>query len=437
MPLRAHEHPPGVVLTLTRDAGLADRLAALGVTAGVELLPLPSLAAARAHPAAALLLLGADLLLDSTSADNGWPALALPAVDPETSGGPCPDACTGFPVAGLYPAAHVGADLQPLDAPPGEVSPPALVAGPGAVRMSAMTRAWADPDLPRSRVGPSVVVVTEQGDDDRIWRAALEAGADRVAVLPGAEPWLLDLLVDAVTSVTPSGVIAVTAARGGAGASTTATVLSTTAARCGLRTALVDCDPSGGGLELLLGLEAEPGMRWPDLATARGRLQPGLLTARLPTADGVWVLSWPGGSGAEAREVPVPALDAVVRAARREFDLVVVDVPRWSAATQRWIVPRCRCLVFLVPAEIRAVAAAQRALDSLRELTTDIRLAVRGPAPTGLPAEAVAEALRLPLSGRLRHEPVVAASSDRGELPVLHRGPLVSFCRSLLAEVAG
>ena len=69
--------------------------------------------------------------------------------------------------------------------------------------------------------------------------------------------------------------------------------------RCGrparASTLLVDLDPLGGGLDLLLGAERLAGLRWPDLAGARGRLGGGMLRDALPRLDGLSLLSWAGG----------------------------------------------------------------------------------------------------------------------------------------------
>ena len=58
------------------------------------------------------------------------------------------------------------------------------------------------------------------------------------------------------------------AGRGGAGASVFATALAQTAADA----LLVDADPCGGGIDLVLGCERETGLRWPDLTLQGGRL---------------------------------------------------------------------------------------------------------------------------------------------------------------------
>ena len=61
-------------------------------------------------------------------------------------------------------------------------------------------------------------------------------------------------------------IVGVTGARGGAGASILASMLALTAARQGLRPLLVDGDPLGGGLDLMLGLEQADGLRCSGLA---------------------------------------------------------------------------------------------------------------------------------------------------------------------------
>ena len=58
--------------------------------------------------------------------------------------------------------------------------------------------------------------------------------------------------------------VAVVGGCGGAGASVLAAALAVTAVRHGGRALLVDCDPLGGGLDLVLGAEHVAGLRWPD-----------------------------------------------------------------------------------------------------------------------------------------------------------------------------
>jgi hypothetical protein len=73
----------------------------------------------------------------------------------------------------------------------------------------------------------------------------------------------------------------------------------------------------------------------------------------------------------------------------------------------------------------------------LARLVADIGVVVRGPAPSGLTAEVVAESLGLPLAGWLRPEPGLERSLERGDAPAgSGRGPLAALCRSLLDGLA-
>ncbi len=130
------------------------------------------------------------------------------------------------------------------------------------------------------------------------------------------------------------------------------------------------------------------------------------------------------------------AAHAVIEAAAREGDLVVLDLPRRLDEVTRTALRLADRILLVVPAEVRAAAAAGRLAAEVETLTGDLRIVVRGPAPTGLAAEAVADALDLPLAGRLRAEPGLAAALDRGLIPPIRpRGPLATFCRHLTADV--
>src|SRR5664279_4433323 len=102
-------------------------------------------------------------------------------------------------------------------------------------------------------------------------------------------------------------VIGVIGGSGGAGSSYFAAVL---AALC-LPSVLLDVDPVGGGVDVLLGIESVPGARWSGLRLDGGRLDPALLADGLPRWRDVAVL-------ATDAEVPPPVavlevVDAAVR----------------------------------------------------------------------------------------------------------------------------
>ncbi|MFI0374302.1 septum site-determining protein Ssd [Actinomadura sp. 1N219] len=280
-----------------------------------------------------------------------------------------------------------------------------------------------------------VVLVTGDGATPEAYRLAVEVGAQDVAALPDHEDWLINAFAAAGE---PEGgwatTLCVVGSRGGAGASVLATALGLAAAGQGLRTLLVDADPFGGGVDLMLGLEEHEGVRWHDLAERRGRLNTATLRETLPRCGDLSVLSWRRGE-------PVPVSDEAVRslfdAAVRGFDLVVVDVPRYPDDLGRAALRSADVTFLLVPAEVRATVAADGLAAALRRHSSDVRLIVQGPAPGGLTADAVVHALDLPSAGSFERDRRLPAAVDEGGLErACRRGPLAEFCAGVLADLA-
>jgi secretion/DNA translocation related CpaE-like protein len=282
---------------------------------------------------------------------------------------------------------------------------------------------------------PAVVVVGTDLDDAGVWRRALAVGAEHVVLLPDGQRWLVDRLAEAAEGAARGAVACVLGGRGGAGATTLAVALALAGQRRGLGVVLVDADPLGGGIDLVLGAEDAAGLRWPDLAGTSGRVSPGALRSALPSPEGLTVLSWDRG---DLPAVPVAAMTAVLDSAPRGADLVVVDLPRHLDAAAETALARSDVGYLVVPAEVRATAAAARVAAAAALSAADLRVVVRGPAPTGLPAQAVAAALGLPLAGEARAEPGLAAALDRGDPPgVRRRGPLARLAAGLLDDLLG
>ncbi|MCQ0006891.1 septum site-determining protein Ssd [Actinomadura madurae] len=288
---------------------------------------------------------------------------------------------------------------------------------------------------PPSSARPGVVLVTGDGATSDAYRLAVEAGAQDVAALPDHEDWLVNAFAAACE---PEGgwatTLCVVGARGGAGASVLAAALGVASASQGLRTLLVDADPFGGGVDLMLGLEEHEGVRWHDLAERRGRLSTATLRETLPRAGDLSVLSWRRGE-------PVPVSDEAVGslfdAAARGFDLVVVDVPRYPGDVGRAALRTADRTLLLVPAEVRATVAADGLATALRRDTADLRLVVQGPAPGGLTPDAVVTALDLPSAGTFERDRRLPAATDEGTLErACRRGPLADFCAAVLDDLA-
>lgn len=244
------------------------------------------------------------------------------------------------------------------------------------------------------------------------WRDAVSIGAEHVVVLPEAREWVIDRFCSVAEGPVRNGkVVAVLGASGGAGASTLAVAMALAARRDGCRAMLVDLDPYGGGLDIALGSESLPGLRWPELMDAGGRLSAGNLDAALPHPHGVAVLS-------QARVQPSAlsrdSITAVIDAGVRGNDLVLLDHPRIGIPGEQVLdAPHA---VVLVPSRIRSIAAAATCLPAVRERFTDVHVVVRR-LPRGIPTRDVERALGATIVAEVPHDVRVAAAAEEGRPP--------------------
>jgi secretion/DNA translocation related CpaE-like protein len=295
--------------------------------------------------------------------------------------------------------------------------------------------ASANAGLPRR---DGIVIVSADGDP-KAWRCAVAVGAQHVAVLPDAENWLVGALADAVESpAEPGRVLAVLGGRGGAGASVFAIAVAVAAAGSGRHAMLVDCDALGGGLDLALGAENTDGLRWSGLALGGGRVPAAELHAALPTPHlggrgGLTVLSCdrngPGPGGVAVR--------TVCDAGRRAGETVVCDVPRHPCEPGTAALEIADLVVLVVPAEVRACAAAATVAARVLRYGVALQVVVRGPAPGGITPSDVSRALDLPVLAAMRPQPGLAGALDRGAVPGRCRGPLATAARQVLAVLDG
>ncbi|HWE89815.1 MAG TPA: septum site-determining protein Ssd [Pseudonocardiaceae bacterium] len=267
-----------------------------------------------------------------------------------------------------------------------------------------------------------------------LWPRAVAIGAEEVLALPDAAEYVVGRLADAVRRpATVAGrVIAVLGGRGGSGASVLAAGTALAALRGGKPAMLVDCDSLGGGVDLLLGMDGDPGLRWPGIKVSGGRIAMESLRSALPGrsrgAARLTVVSCDrDGSG------PAPdAVGAVIDAGRRSGETVVCDLPRAVTPAARAALARADLTVLILPAEVRASAAGQRVADQLAEQGVRGQLVVRGPAPGGLFAEDIARVVGLPLLATMRPEPGLARTLEHGGLRPRPRGPLMVVARAVL-----
>nr|WP_206323731.1 septum site-determining protein Ssd [Streptomyces sp. HNM0574] len=289
-----------------------------------------------------------------------------------------------------------------------------------------------------------VLLVGRDLDDPGVWERGARIGAEGIVMLPDAENWLAGRIADAAEGIgRPALTLGVMGGRGGAGASTLACALAVTAARTGRRTMLIDGDPLGGGLDVLLGGERTEGLRWPAFAESRGRVGSAALEESLPKLHDLSVLSWDRG---DSVLIPADAMKSVLAAARRRGGVVVVDLPRRIDETVAEALVQLDLGLLVVPAELRTVAAANRVASRMRMMLRDLRAVVRTPGGpggprsygTGLDDEEVAGLLGLPLAGELPWEPGLLECVETGIPPGARRhGALSRFCEEFWAKALG
>lgn len=286
---------------------------------------------------------------------------------------------------------------------------------------------------PRRR--PGVVVLYREATPE-LWRAAFGVGAERTIELPAQENELVDLLATTDTSVdNPGTVLAVVGGSGGAGASTLACATALEAARRGDECLLLDCDPLGGGLDLLIGTEDDPGLRWSGLTVSGGRVASGALYDVLPVRKtGSGTLSMLSCDRDEPSSgLTAEAVQAVLESAKRGGETVICDVPRSLPKVARTALRTADRTILVVPAEVRSCAAARRVVAHLADMSTGpIGAVLRAPGPGGLTATDAARAVGLDVLAVLRRQNGVSAEVDRGGLWPRAHGSLARAARRVL-----
>lgn len=276
-----------------------------------------------------------------------------------------------------------------------------------------------------------VMLVGADTPSSTSWSAAIDIGAQHVCVLPAQEAELVRHLAGATEPGPMAGrggpVLAVAAGRGGGGASVFAAALG----MCAGDALLVDLDPCGGGIDLLLGGESAPGLRWPDLKVHSGRLSWVALRDVLPRRLDVSILS----GIRSCYEIDPDAVAAVVDAGRRGGATVICDIPRQLTPAAACALQFADLVVVVTSCDVRAAAATSATLGALRNINTAVGLVVRGPSPGGLVAREVADAAAAPLLAAMRPEPMLAARLEQGGLRLRRRSPLARAAAAVLDVV--
>ncbi|CAM4003701.1 septum site-determining protein Ssd [Smaragdicoccus niigatensis] len=262
------------------------------------------------------------------------------------------------------------------------------------------------------------------------WRAAARMGADHVVGLPDDSAALLRLIANQTYRPSVYGsIIVVSGVRGGAGASVFAAALALSAAASENSTILVDGDPQSAGLDLLLGIEGFPGVRWSGLVVEDGRISAPVLRAALPhSGDRLAVLSGDRRSGAPGS---IDAFADIATECATDGDVVVCDLSKRSPSEIARVSSLADLTVLLVPAELRAVSAA-RPLVSALVSTGRVGAVIRGPAPGGLRVADIAPEIGIPIWASMRPQPRLDLHLERHGLRVGRRSPLAVAAAKVL-----
>jgi secretion/DNA translocation related CpaE-like protein len=246
--------------------------------------------------------------------------------------------------------------------------------------------------------------------------------------LPAQEHDLVRELAEAAESARDDGargaVLTVIGGCGGAGASIFASALALAATDA----MLVDLDPWGGGIDLLVGAETTPGVRWPDLALQGGRLTWSAVRDALPRHRGLSLLS----GTRHGYELDGGAVQAVLDAGRRGAATVVCDLPRRMTDAVETALDTADLVIVISPCDVRACAATSTVVPVLAAINPNIGLVVRGPSPGGLRADEVATITALPLLASMKPHPRLAERLEHGGLRLSRRSALNAAARRVL-----
>ncbi len=268
-----------------------------------------------------------------------------------------------------------------------------------------------------------------------IWRHAVALGAENVLELPAANFWLVDALSPFVSSqptkgILGSNVISVIGGSGGAGASTFAVNLAAIALSQGMASVVIDLDRFGGGIDLILGAEEISGTRWPDIDPGAGRIAEDTLRAALPKVNGVTFLSQ---SRTASGEVTIEVIAAVVDAARRAFDLVVLDLPREHSECNDLLIGQSLLTCVITRNHVRSIAASISLAQWVRKLGNQTRFVVISDSK-GLGLPDVCGALGDQGITEIPFMPAMTTRADEGDPPGINSG-YRDVCQVLLGEV--
>ncbi|MGB3686647.1 MAG: septum site-determining protein Ssd [Ornithinimicrobium sp.] len=241
-------------------------------------------------------------------------------------------------------------------------------------------------------------------------------------------------------SNSPGGsvVIGVVGASGGLGVSAMASTLAVRSAATGHSTVLIDGDPYGGGLDIMLGLDLSPGLRWPDLSAAQGELDGAAILSALPALPGLGechVLSWSRSPGSAGDNGP-----AVCAAVSAQVDVSVLDLPSLRSSHAHAWSAMCDHIVVLCGSGVRPLASAAVVLEALEQADPNpdaprVLGMLRQCHRSSMDVDTASALLGIPLVATIEFDRRIEVALRRGEAVGRRMGPLARSCDRVLAQL--
>ncbi|WP_257161965.1 septum site-determining protein Ssd [Corynebacterium cystitidis] len=250
------------------------------------------------------------------------------------------------------------------------------------------------------------------------YEAALQVHASGVFIVPAQAGELLSAIGKVATADHAAGtgssseatVLTVLGAAGGAGTSTFAAALARAAGPTHAPT-LVDAHRYSGGLDLVLGIEEQTGARWGEITVGDGDVLRGDIRRALPgTADDIKVLTSTRTTVADPFHITADELEAVLQPLSTS-GVTVVDAPA------HMIPARSTSVVIVVPAEVRAAAAAARIVAECCAVSLQVGLVLRHRGWSGIAAKELEKIARADVITELSHISRLTRTLETAGLP--------------------
>jgi secretion/DNA translocation related CpaE-like protein len=254
-----------------------------------------------------------------------------------------------------------------------------------------------------------VVLVASGALGPDTWELALQLKANFVAEMANDREWLIDHLA---APATKSGIcVAVIPGCGGAGATTIASALAFHAKALVESVALIDCDQTSAGIDIVTGSEQIAGMRWRDFISLTNSINATDIARGLPSKDGVKILS----TSSEPATISETEVGTIVNQLLTVNDLVILDLERHEGIVRdSKLLELADVILVVVPSTVRGCASADRVIENITENHNQVEVVVRSIPGTSLSPIEIAHLLNTPLAGSVNSDSRIAEQIEQG-----------------------